>query len=236
MGLIDVPKTKEEIQAYLADGNTHNTPFITGADINDGDILGATNTVDLGNGSYKFTIQLPSGRPLESAGISADYNKRDASMQWVDAVRANIIGDYESAAEESIAAARRSSGLEAPPTGLTPAEIAATTSHTSHVGRQPAGTGTTGGYLSADPVEYAKSQLTAALERLAALTSAEADVSKWRKVVQSLTGENPQANRRRKRRKRKVNAASPSPVYSYTDSKHPASAGRASDMPGSVHS
>src|SRR5271154_369838 len=108
MGLIDVPKSKEEIQAYLADGNTRSVPFVTGADVNDGDILGATQTIDLGGGNYKFTIILPSGRTLESAGVSPDYSRRDAALQWVDAVRANIVGDAESAAEESIAAARRS--------------------------------------------------------------------------------------------------------------------------------
>lgn len=191
MGLIDVPKNKEEIASFLADGNTRSTPAVTSADINDGDILNATQTVDLGGGSYKFVTTLPSGNPLESASISADYSRRDAGLYWVEAVRGAIIGEYERAVEAAARASRASSPIEVGDEGTAQPAV-----RPDHGQPQYA--------ASSDPVEYAKQQLSAALQRLAAANNAEADVKKWSAMVAMLTGEKPVKKRRRKKTAKKA--------------------------------
>lgn len=185
MGLIDVPKSREEIAAFLADGQTRSAPFVTTADISDGEILGKTITTDLGGGSYKFSITLPSGRPLESAPVGPDYSKRDASYQWVAAVTSAMLGDYEQAADDAARAARLSEPLDIPPDEPVRSSPAPRSSPPS-----------------ADPVEYARGQLRASLERLSQLVSAEADVERWQKVVNALTGIVPPGTKRKKRRKK----------------------------------
>lgn len=193
--LIEVPKSKEEIAAFLADGQTRGIPFITNADINDGDILAQTSTIDLGGGSYKFSINLPSGRNLESAPVGPDYPKRDATFQWVDAVRSAFVGDAEQAAEETFILARQREPIEAP---VFSSPDRRELGHPSGASRQPAIT---------DPVEYAKQQLHLALERLAAVASAEADVERWGRVVKAFSGEIVSAGtKKRKKRKHKKTA------------------------------
>lgn len=196
MGLIDVPKNKEEIASFLADGNTRSTPAVTSADINDGDILNATQTVDLGGGSYKFVTTLPSGNPLESASISADYSRRDAGLYWVEAVRGAIIGEYERAVEAAARASRASSPIE---TGVYDGQ--ATNNQPARV--TPNSVHGQGASEHSDPVQYAKQQLSAALQRLAAANNAEADVKKWSAMVAMLTGDTPK--KRRKRRAKRPN-------------------------------
>lgn len=183
--LIEVPKSREEIAAFLADGQTRSAPFVTTADISDGEILGKTITTDLGGGSYKFSITLPSGRPLESAPVGPDYSKRDASYQWVAAVTSAMLGDYEQAADDAARAARLSEPLDIPPDE--PVRTSPAPRSSPH---------------SADPVEYARGQLRASLERLSQLVSAEADVERWQKVVNALTGIVPPGTKRKKRRKK----------------------------------
>jgi hypothetical protein len=190
MGLIDVPKSKEEIAAYLADGQTRSAPFVANADVNDGDILGQTNTIDLGGGSYKFSITLPSGRNLESAPVGPEYPKRDATFQWLDAVRSSIVGDAEQAAEETYAAARQREPIEAPKDAYDPTERV-----------RPA---TTSGPVPSDPVDYANHQLRGALERMAQLADAEQQVERWQRVVNSLTGDNVPTGTKKKRRKKRA--------------------------------
>lgn len=198
--LIQVPKDAEQIKEFLADGQARGVPYVQNADINDGDILGSTKTVDLGGGSYKFVISLPSGRSLESAPVSADYPKRDATFQWIEAVRANIVGDADNAAETAYQLAREREpvanpfdedvrGLGSVP-GLYPSQA-------------DAGAGVQRSVSTADPVEYAKQQLSAALARLAAVASAEADVERWTKVVAAFGGDVPTGTKRRKKRKHK---------------------------------
>lgn len=190
-GLIQVPSRKEDIADFLADGQTRSVPAVTSSDINDGDILNATQTLDLGGGSYKFAITLPSGRLLESAGISPDYSRRDAGLQWVEAVRGSIVGDYESAAEDSARAARASAPIATGDETQAPVQRG--------LGPEPTGPVPSSG-VHADPVEYAKQQLSAALQRLSAADQAAADVKKWSQVVAMLTGEKPLKKRKKKKR------------------------------------
>lgn len=191
-GLIQVPSRKEDIADFLADGQTRSVPAVTSSDINDGDILNATQTLDLGGGSYKFAITLPSGRLLESAGISPDYSRRDAGLQWVEAVRGSIVGDYESAAEDAARAARASAPIATGDETGSPVQQS----------QEPTGgqRGDKHGVYAADPVEYAKQQLSAALQRLSAADQAAADVKKWSQVVAMLTGEKPPKKRKKKKR------------------------------------
>lgn len=198
--LIQVPKSKEDIAAFLADGNARPAPFVTNADVNDGDILGATRTIDVGGGSYKFSITLPSGRPLESAPIGPDYSKRDATFQWADAVRSAIIGDAGEAEEAAYEAARKRESLDIPPQ----ASVGQGDVGGGSAGAPDTGAGFQRGVSPADPVEYAKEQLRAALQRLAAVASAEADVERWTRVVAAFSGDIvPKGTKRRKRRKHK---------------------------------
>jgi hypothetical protein len=193
MGLIDVPKSKEEIQAYLGDGNVRPAPFVANADINDGDILAQTTTIDLGGGSYKFSITLPSGRNLESAPVGSDYPKRDATFQWLDAVRSTIVGDANEAAETAYSLARQREPLDIPA-----GEPVAGNPLVRQLAReQPERSSQPG---DADPVQYAREQLSAALQRLAAVADAERDVERWRKVVAAFTGEAPAPKKRKKRK------------------------------------
>jgi len=168
----------------LNDSMDTSVPFIQASDIGDNELLNATRTIELGNG-YKFEINLPSGRLLESAPVGSDYPKRDAIMSWLGAVRESIIEDAANAGR----AARDAQLLE--PVSQPPARSATASSQQLD---QPA----------ADPVEYAKQQLRAAIERLAALSAAEADVAKWQRVVSSLTGESDVRSRKKRRKKRKV--------------------------------
>jgi hypothetical protein len=187
--LIQVPDPSQ-ISQFLADGNTATVPAVTGADINDGDLLSATRTIEVGNG-YKFEITLPSGRVLESAPVGSDYPKRDAIMQWLGAVRESIVEDSAAAGR----AARDAHMAEARARDL--AEPAS-------VGRPTQSGQSMGAAVPTDPVEYAKYQLREALQRLSGLQSAESDVAKWQKVVSSLTGEG--LPRKRKKRRKKKNA------------------------------
>lgn len=185
--LIDVPTRKEQIGEFLADGITEGVPAIQAADINDGDILNGTQTIEVGNG-YKFAIALPSGRVLESAPVSSDYPKRDAILAWLGAVRDSIVEDGANAAmaaRDAHIAEARARDLAEPVRGGQ---------------AQPIQQVPSGGY-SADPVEYAKQQLRGAIERLAALSAAEADVAKWQRVVESLTGVSAKPKKRRKKRR-----------------------------------
>lgn len=184
--LIQVPRDKEQIKEFLADGQTRGIPFVQASDLNDGDLLAATSTIDLGGGSYKFSINLPSGRNLESAPVGPDYPKRDATFQWLDAVRSAVVGDAEQAAEEAYSAARQREPIDVPTTGAVNSEFAGNVARAN----------------PSDPVEYAKQQLRAALERLEALGMAEADVERWQKVVSALTGDVPKGTKRKKRRKK----------------------------------
>lgn len=200
--LIQVPGSTDQIRDFLADGNTQSAPAVTGADINDGDLLNATRTIELGNG-YKFEITLPSGRVLESAPVGSDYPKRDAIMQWLGAVRESIVEDSANAARASRdahMAEARSRDLahaanQGPAQSLQPAPVTG---------------GVIGGSASGirgapdDPVEYARQQLRHAVERLADLASAEAEVAKWQRVVSSLTGLDAPKKRRKKRKIKKV--------------------------------
>lgn len=183
----------DDVKQFLADGNTQSVPFIQQADVGDGDILNQTRTIDLGNG-YKFEITLPSGRPLESAPVSSDYPKRDAIMQWLGAVREAIVEDAASAGRAARDAALEAAALSQRDNGGSISEVL----------RSPLPATT-------DPVEYAREQLRGAIERLAALSAAEADVAKWQRVVKSLTGEEdvPKRKRRKKRKVRKSVPANP---------------------------
>lgn len=188
--LISVPRDKEQIKEFLADGNVRGVPFVQLSDLNDGELLAQTRTIDLGGGSYKFEITLPSGRPLESAAVSPDYPKRDATFQWLDAVKSACVGDAEQAANDAARAAREAEPLVIPsdePVRSAPSANAAS-GHSSQ---------------SSDPIEYAKHQLRLALQRLADIASAEADVERWQKVVDSLTGNVPKGTKKRKKRKHK---------------------------------
>lgn len=186
--LISVPKSKEEIAEFLGDRMDTSIPAVQGSDINDGDLLNATRTIDVGNG-YRFEITLPSGRVLESAPVGSDYPKRDAIMQWLGAVRESIVEDAATASRAArdahMAEARLRDLAEPAPTPVGGRALG--------VRSEPP--------ASNDPVEYAKQQLRSAVERLAALTDAEADVAKWRRVVASLTGEDIVKPKRRKKRK-----------------------------------
>lgn len=179
--LIQVPG---QINEFLSDGNTSSIPFIQAADIGDGDLLNATATIEEGNG-YKFRITLPSGRVLESAPVGSDYPKRDAIMQWLGAVREAIVEDAANAGraarDAALAEPSSSSGIARPSVSERAERVSE----------------------SADPVEYAKQQLRRAIERLAALSAAEADVAKWQRVVNSLTGESDGSPKRKKRRKKR---------------------------------
>lgn len=188
-GLIQVPTSKEDMSAFLADRTDTSIPAIQQSDLNDGDLINATRTIDVGNG-YRFEITLPSGRILESAPVGSDYPKRDAIMQWLGAVRESIVEDAASAGR-----AIRDAHLAEPaaePTAVRRGAVDYAAASPSPAAPQPT-----------DPVEYAKFQLRAALERLGALYAAEADVDKWQRVVTSLTGESVVKKRRKKRRVRK---------------------------------
>lgn len=191
--LINVPRDKEQIKEFLADGNVRGVPFVQLSDLNDGDLLAQTRTIDLGGGSYKFEITLPSGRPLESAAVSPDYSKRDATFQWLDAVKSACVGDAEQAANDAARAAREAEPL------VIPSDMPAVReeSKSLHTDIRRADT------APADPTEYAKHQLRLALQRLADIASAEADVERWQKVVDSLTGNVPKGTKKRKKRKHK---------------------------------
>lgn len=182
-----MPQLIQDPSEFLADGNVQSVPAVQDSDINDGDLLNDTRTIDLGNG-YKFEITLPSGRVLESAPVGSDYPKRDAIMQWLGAVRGSIIEDSAAAARSA-----RDRHLAEPVS-------------TSQTGAAPAAAASESVFSAiSDPVEYAKQQLRSALERLAALHSAESDVAKWQRVVDSLTGGSSfVANKPKRRKKRKV--------------------------------
>jgi hypothetical protein len=186
--LVTAPRRKEEIAEFLADGMDTTIPAVTGSDINDGDLLNATRTVELGNG-YKFEITLPSGRVLESAPVGSDYPKRDAVMQWLGAVRESIVEDAANAARAS----RDAHMAEARARDLAPVTTTQGLGVPSAQSRVAE---------SSDPVEYAKSQLRAAIERLANLATAEAEVAKWQRIIKSLTGEDAPKKRRKKRKQK----------------------------------
>lgn len=172
----------------LNDNMDTSVPFIQAADIGDNELLNATRTIELGNG-YRFEINLPSGRVLESAPVGSDYPKRDAIMSWLGAVRESIIEDAANAQR----AARDAHLAEPASTATARRERSAMV--------PDAGDGRVYQEPSADPVEYARQQLRAAIERLALLAAAEADVNKWQRVVSSLTGESVVKRKRRKKRK-----------------------------------
>ncbi len=192
--LIQVPPGS--VSEFLADGNTQAVPAVQASDVNDGDLLNATRTVDLGSG-YKFEIILPSGRVLESAPVGNDYPKRDAILQWLDAVRNSIVEDSANAAR-----AARDAHLSEPLSGpgasdASPANLPGTASIAETIPDRQ----------FSDPVEYARSQLLAASKRLSELTAAERDVERWRRVLASLTGEStslPLARRKKRRKKRAI--------------------------------
>lgn len=189
-GLIQTPNSPDLIREFLADGNTQSTPAVTQADINDGDLLNATRTIESGSG-YHFAITLPSGRTIESAPVGSDYPKRDAIMQWLGAIREAIVEDAAVAGR-----AARDAQLAEP---ATPGSSAT----------GPADGVRAVAAIHADPVDYAKAQLRAAIERLAALSMAEAEVAKWQRVVNSLTGESNVPKRKRRRKKRKLSLTVP---------------------------
>jgi hypothetical protein len=170
----------------LSNNADTSVPFIQASDIGDNELLNATRTIDVGNG-YRFEITLPSGRVLESAPVGSDYPKRDAIMQWLGAVRESIVEDAASAGRIA-----RDAHL---------AEPTAPSAERQRLARA----GDSVELSSADPVEYARQQLRAAIERLSLLSAAEADVAKWQRVVNSLTGET--VVKRKRRKKRKVRSA-----------------------------
>lgn len=209
--LIQVPNSKDQIAGYLADGVDTSVPAVQNADVNDGDILNATRTLDAGNNCYKFSITLPSGRALESAPVGPDYSRTDAALQWVEAVRGAIVDDAANAARASrdahLAEARerdlRSSGAGGS-NGGDNIEHAAAPEHPGHPLDR---------YGITDPVDFAKQQLRDAMGRLSALSAAQSDVERWSRVVESLTGVRPVDTRpaqrgvkkRRKKRNSKAN-------------------------------
>lgn len=196
--LIDVPKSKEQIAEFLGDGISEGVPAIQASDINDGDILNGTRTIEVGNG-YKFEITLPSGRVLESAPVSSDYPKRDAILAWLGAVRDSIVEDGANAAR----AARDAHMAEARARDLAnPPDVRSSQSLFT-----PAAAAASPGYTGTDPIEYAKANLRSAIERLAALSTAEADVQKWQRVVESLTGVSPVKRKKRRKKKGVKNAS-----------------------------
>lgn len=192
--LISAPRNKDDIAEFLGDRVDTSIPAVQGSDINDGDLINATRTIEVGNG-YRFEITLPSGRVLESAPVGSDYPKRDAIMQWLGAVRESIVEDAASAGRAS-----RDAQLLEPLSEPTPRRSAAGAAGeslavraTEHAGPVP----------PTEPVEYAKFQLRLAIERLAELSIAESDVAKWQRVVTSLTGEGVVKKKRRKKRRKK---------------------------------
>jgi hypothetical protein len=197
MSLIQVPKTKEEIAEYLGDGMDTSVPAVQMSDVNDGDLLNATRTVEVGNG-YRFEITLPSGRVLESAPVGSDYPKRDAIMQWLGAVRESIVEDAANAAR----ATRDAHLAESRARDLAqPSDHAVSRPRNAGVLERPTAQPEP---AIADPVEYAKQQLRIAVERLAQLATAEQEVAKWQRVVRSLTGEDAPKKRRKKRKQKAV--------------------------------
>lgn len=87
-------------------GDVGNTiPGVQAADINDGNILQATRTVDIGNGTLRYEITLPSGRALESSPFQEEH-KRKAMIMWCDSVREAIVGDVARANDEQLRARR----------------------------------------------------------------------------------------------------------------------------------
>lgn len=141
-------------------------PFVQTADIGDGEILSATKTLEEGNG-YKFSINLPSGRTLESAPVGADYPKTQAIMQWLEAVKGEIVGD----AEEAASKAARNREMESSSLALDPAYAV------TEVAAAPP---------PASPLEYAKQQLALAKAALILYKESEASVRMWTTILEGL--------------------------------------------------
>lgn len=180
-----------KITGDLDVGSTASVPGVESSDLNDGDIIAATATLDAGGGSYIYAITLPSGRELRSAPVGADFSKFAAISGWLDAVRAAIVDD----AAEAGRVARDRQLAEA---RATDKDFTARSADEPAPGRNEPATRS----ASSDPTEYAKQQLRAALERFNELAGAKADVERWSQVVEMLTGtKKPLKKRRRKKKK-----------------------------------
>lgn len=81
-------------------------PSIEASDINDGDIINQTQSLDCGNGMMKYSITLPGGAPLECTPFLIE-RRRDMSKVWIATVRQQIVERAGAAAETSRAAALR---------------------------------------------------------------------------------------------------------------------------------
>lgn len=178
---------------------------IEGRDINDGAIIEATERLADGNGNTQFKIKLPSGREINSEWLNPD-NVKKALQPWVDAVRANIVGDAEEARLETKrrvqeAAQQRPSivlpaGLDAsplPPTSplgglLSPTFAAA-----------PISSPVTAGSATSNPIEFVFQNLNAAIgsrdywKGIAEGATQEyikaiADVERWTNISKALGG------------------------------------------------
>jgi hypothetical protein len=167
---------------------TGEKPVLEAGDLNDSAILASTTQTRGANGSVQFAIVLPGGRRMVSEWVAEDKLK-DALQTWLGTVRAQAV---EAAREERIARGRaamlaqtgqeKSSANGTPNTA--PADVAYTASRAAQVG--------------ADPLEYARHQLSGyarkveELKQQIAVLTAELDRAtrlqgRWFTVVSSLT-------------------------------------------------
>lgn len=91
-------------------------PGVEDADINDGDIINATQNLNAGPGMMKYSITLPDGLPFECSPFQIEH-RRDMSKMWMAAVRQEILNRAGAAAavtREAALAARRKKQMEGP--------------------------------------------------------------------------------------------------------------------------
>lgn len=156
-------------------------PAITGADINDAEIIAGTQQELDEKGRVRFHYVMPDGSPLSSDWVMPDYVQK-ARFQWVDAVRQTIVAQAQQAQDATIAAARRQQ-MDERKLELPDSPPAASTPPTR--------------VMAVDPIELAKQNLTIAREEesywageegkaVYKKTAAEAAVKQWTKVLEVL--------------------------------------------------
>lgn len=172
-------------------------PGIEAADINDGDIINQTQSIDCGNGMMKYSITLPGGHPLECTPFLVE-RRRDMSKVWIATVRQQIVERAGAAAAATRAASLKAirdkqmqgAGIQVagqiptpeearalaqaiPPKPADPA-IADAIVHQRRVDRQSEATAPA---ASEDPVEYAQQQYD----------RARAELEHWRNIKNKAT-------------------------------------------------
>lgn len=128
------------------------------SDLNDGNILNATEQKTSENGAIQFSVVLPSGHRIESEWIPQEQRKK-ALMLWLDAVKQAVVNDAARMRRQKIEEARAVS-LESALPENGPAVVPAGT-----IGRT-----VTAVTSAQEPIDYVRGQLQSAEAEVNRLT------------------------------------------------------------------